>query len=109
MAEQKTTGGAAFKEAVCIDAGRVYDSCSEMEYSSLTTPKTALLCAFSVFSLFREDLTKEYKKRAGFSPALFFISPHRFCFFCSCHAEGSLAEAPEPFLPAPVPRCQLVN
>lgn len=35
MAEQKTNTGAAFKEAVCIDAGRVYDSCSEMEYASL--------------------------------------------------------------------------
>ncbi len=31
MAEQKTNGAAAFKEAVCIDAGRVYDSCSDKD------------------------------------------------------------------------------
>ncbi len=31
MAEQKTTGNTAFKEAVCIDAGRVYDSCSDKD------------------------------------------------------------------------------
>ena len=31
MAEQKPTGTAAFKEAVCIDAGRVYDSCSDKD------------------------------------------------------------------------------
>ena len=31
MAEQKTNTGAAFKEAVCIDAGRVYDSCSDKD------------------------------------------------------------------------------
>ena len=30
MAEQKTTGN-AFKEAVCIDAGRIYDSCSDKD------------------------------------------------------------------------------
>ena len=32
MAEQNVTNGAAgFKEAVCIDAGRVYDSCSDKD------------------------------------------------------------------------------
>ena len=31
MAEQKTATGTAFKEAVCIDAGRVYDSCSDKD------------------------------------------------------------------------------
>lgn len=31
MAEQKTTAGTSFKEAVCIDAGRVYDSCSDKD------------------------------------------------------------------------------
>ena len=31
MAEQKTNSAAAFKEAVCIDAGRVYDSCSDKD------------------------------------------------------------------------------
>ena len=31
MAEQKTNAGTAFKEAVCIDAGRVYDSCSDKD------------------------------------------------------------------------------
>ena len=31
MAEQKTNNAAAFKEAVCIDAGRVYDSCSDKD------------------------------------------------------------------------------
>ncbi len=31
MAEQKTSTGTAFKEAVCIDAGRVYDSCSDKD------------------------------------------------------------------------------
>lgn len=35
MAEQKTNGN-AFKEAVCIDAGRIYDSCSETDCSPLT-------------------------------------------------------------------------
>ena len=30
MAEQKTNGN-AFKEAVCIDAGRIYDSCSDKD------------------------------------------------------------------------------
>ena len=30
MAEQKTTGN-SFKEAVCIDAGRIYDSCSDKD------------------------------------------------------------------------------
>lgn len=30
MAEQKTAGN-AFKEAVCIDAGRIYDSCSDKD------------------------------------------------------------------------------
>ena len=35
MAEQKTSGN-AFKEAVCIDAGRIYDSCSETDCSPLT-------------------------------------------------------------------------
>ena len=35
MAEQKTSGN-AFKEAVCIDAGRIYDSCSEIDYSRFT-------------------------------------------------------------------------
>lgn len=35
MAEQKTNGN-AFKEAVCIDAGRIYDSCSEIDSSRLT-------------------------------------------------------------------------
>lgn len=38
MAEQNVTNGAAgFKEAVCIDAGRVYDSCSELHYAPLIT------------------------------------------------------------------------
>ena len=32
MAEQKTNSN-AFKEAVCIDAGRIYDSCSEKDCS----------------------------------------------------------------------------
>ncbi len=36
MAEQKTNAGTAFKEAVCIDAGRVYDSCSEKDYTRCT-------------------------------------------------------------------------
>lgn len=37
MAEQNVTNGTAgFKEAVCIDAGRVYDSCSEIQYSLFT-------------------------------------------------------------------------
>lgn len=31
MAEQKTNSNTAFKEAVCIDAGRVYDSCSDKD------------------------------------------------------------------------------
>ena len=31
MAEQKISTGTAFKEAVCIDAGRVYDSCSDKD------------------------------------------------------------------------------
>lgn len=66
MAEQKTTGSSNFKEAVCIDAGRVYDSCSEMECSSLTTQKSALLCGFSAFHIIREDLPKKQQKRAGF-------------------------------------------
>lgn len=34
MAEQKLNSNAAgFKEAVCIDAGRVYDSCSDVHCS----------------------------------------------------------------------------
>lgn len=33
MAEQNLNNGTAcFKEAVCIDAGRIYDSCSENHY-----------------------------------------------------------------------------
>lgn len=35
MAEQKTNGN-AFKEAVCIDAGRIYDSCSETDCACYT-------------------------------------------------------------------------
>ena len=31
MAEQKISNSTAFKEAVCIDAGRVYDSCSDKD------------------------------------------------------------------------------
>ena len=31
MAEQKISNATAFKEAVCIDAGRVYDSCSDKD------------------------------------------------------------------------------
>ncbi len=31
MAEQKIASSTAFKEAVCIDAGRVYDSCSDKD------------------------------------------------------------------------------
>ena len=31
MAEQKVNTGTAFKEAVCIDAGRIYDSCSDKD------------------------------------------------------------------------------
>ncbi len=31
MAEQKIANSTAFKEAVCIDAGRVYDSCSDKD------------------------------------------------------------------------------
>lgn len=39
MADQKTapvaaTGANCFKEAVCIDAGRIYDSCTEEEGAS---------------------------------------------------------------------------
>ena len=42
MAEQNVTNGAAgFKEAVCIDAGRVYDSCSEIHYAPLNQAKIA--------------------------------------------------------------------
>lgn len=43
MAEQKANStmsaasSACFKEAVCIDAGRVYDSCSDRRLPSLTT------------------------------------------------------------------------
>lgn len=54
MAEQKTNGN-AFKEAVCIDAGRIYDSCSETDYSCYTHFNT--------------------KEKAGFR-RLFFISPY---------------------------------
>ena len=37
MAEQNAINNTAgFKEAVCIDAGRVYDSCSEIHWSLLT-------------------------------------------------------------------------
>lgn len=39
MAENEFTpdveNKAAFKEAVCVDAMRIYDSCSEKEYASL--------------------------------------------------------------------------
>ena len=35
MAEQKNNSN-AFKEAVCIDAGRIYDSCSEIDCSCYT-------------------------------------------------------------------------
>ena len=50
MAEQNVINGAAgFKEAVCIDAGRVYDSCSEIHFTPLNQkplsfPKGAFLC-----------------------------------------------------------------
>ena len=40
MAEQRTapvtaTGANCFKEAVCIGAGRIYDSCTEIQYAGL--------------------------------------------------------------------------
>lgn len=43
MAEQKVapvsaTGANCFKEAVCIDAGRIFDSCTERQYAGLHTP-----------------------------------------------------------------------
>lgn len=50
MAEQNINANAAgFKEAVCIDAGRVYDSCSEIHRSLFTR------CVFLSFCLAKEQ------------------------------------------------------
>lgn len=65
FASQQNGGLNGFKEAVCINAGRIYDSCSEKHYTSVKARTTGLVSLSFwlfcwLFGILKIDQKKEF-------------------------------------------------